>query len=157
MWVSGALLVTGKTVKDSQDMKTLNYQPVWGLDQQSSSWTGLRSKGARPSVLGDRDLKGKWHPNQIKAYIPDWFVLVVTENSTCTQACKCSELERFPLKPDFTSHKNLGCDVVLSLFSPSTRINTHYIIHFRREKKEIAGYRPAAWSACLFSVANLDG
>lgn len=87
-------------------------------------------------MVGDREMKGKSHTNKIKAYIPDWFVLVVTENSTCTQTCKCTELERFPLKLDFTSHKNLGCDVLLSLFSHGTHINTHYIIHFRQKKKK---------------------
>lgn len=88
-----------------------------------------------------------WHTNKIKAYIPDWFGLVVTENSTCTQTCKCTELERFPLKLDFTSHKNLGCDVLLSLFSGSTHINKHYIIHFRlkkQKKNKITGYHSTA-------------
>lgn len=37
--------MTGKSLKDSQYMKTLNYQPVWGLDQQSSSCTGLGGGG----------------------------------------------------------------------------------------------------------------
>lgn len=62
--------MTGKSLKDSQYMKTLNYQPVWGLDQQSSSCTGLGG-GARPAVVGGRERKRKWHPDQIKACIPD--------------------------------------------------------------------------------------
>lgn len=65
--------MTGKSLKDSQYMKTLNYQPVWGLDQQSSSCTGQGGGvgGARPAVVGGRERKRKWHPDQIKAYIPD--------------------------------------------------------------------------------------
>lgn len=44
--------MTGKSLKDSQYMKTLNYQPVWGLDQQSSSCTGQGGGGGGGTSSG---------------------------------------------------------------------------------------------------------
>lgn len=72
MWVSGALLVTGKSLKGSQYMKTLNYQPVWGLDQQPSSCKGdwlhvWAEKQGGTSVGGGRQR----NEGEIKASVPD--------------------------------------------------------------------------------------
>lgn len=62
----------------------------WDFYQKCFSWGGKKAtfcSGWRYRSEGEM-----WHTNKIKASIPDWFGLVVTENSTCTQTCKCTKL-----------------------------------------------------------------